>query len=128
MKLFSTYAMVLALIIAAPLVYAHHSTIAYDRTKTLTMSGSVKEWHFTNPHSWLYVVTVDETTNQEVVWKFESGSVSRLARIGWRFDTFKPGDKVVVTFSPSKHEPTEGAIIEVKFAGDNSITEPISAP
>jgi uncharacterized protein DUF6152 len=35
---------------------AHHSFAMFDSDKTLTMTGTVKEFEWTNPHSWLRVM------------------------------------------------------------------------
>jgi phage-related protein len=37
---------------------AHHSGAMFDMTKTFTVQGTVREFQYTNPHSWLQVLVV----------------------------------------------------------------------
>ena len=60
----------LAVLVAAP-SFAHHSTVMFDEDKEVTVTGVVKEFQFTNPHSWLLVdVTNDDGT--VTTWGFEA--------------------------------------------------------
>jgi len=80
---------------AAP-AFAHHSFAMFDQTKTVEHAGTVKEFQWTNPHSWL-IVTVNG-----VEWSLEMGGPGGLARNGWRPKTLVPGDKVTFTAHPLK--------------------------
>jgi len=77
---------------------AHHAGTAFSRERG-NISGVVKEFHFVNPHTFIYV-DVTEADGSVVTYKFEGQSVSVLARSGWRKDTLKPGDKVSLSYSP----------------------------
>lgn len=82
---------------AAPLV-AHHSFAAeYDSTKPLTLKGTVVKFDWVNPHSRLYMEVKNEATGKTEQWELETGNVTTLQRRGWRRDTLKPGDSIVVT-------------------------------
>jgi hypothetical protein len=83
---------------AAPAL-AHHSFAMFDQTKTVEMQGTVKEFQWTNPHSWLIVNVVDPQ-GKEVVWSLEMGGPGGLARNGWRPKTLSPGDKVTFKAHP----------------------------
>jgi hypothetical protein len=50
---------------------AHHSFAMFDATKEVTMSGTVKEFEWTNPHSWLRVTVNDQKTGKPVLWALE---------------------------------------------------------
>jgi len=52
---------------------AHHSSAMFDETKTITVTGVVKEWQLTNPHSWL-LVAVTEKDGKVTVWGFEASN------------------------------------------------------
>ena len=86
---------------AAPAL-AHHSFAMFDHEKTVAISGTLKEFEWTNPHAWLHITAVDEKSGRPVEWSFEMGSVGQLNRDGWNKDTVKPGDKVSVEFHPLK--------------------------
>ena len=91
----------LVLATAAPSV-AHHSFAAeYDRSRTITVTGSVTKLEWTNPHARLYVMGTDETGKMQE-WDFELGPPNGLMRNGWRRDSLKAGLKVVVEGFRSK--------------------------
>ena len=97
---------------------AHHSAAMFDMTKTVAVSGTVKEWQFMNPHSWLQVVALD-AEGKEVQWSFEGpspagGGVSVNSLM--RKDTFKPGDKITVESHPMKDGRHAGLLGPVTFA------------
>ena len=72
---------------------AHHSGAMFDPEKTITLKGVVKEFEYTNPHSWLWVtVTNDDKTTTD--WGFEAEGPSTLFRNGIKKSDLKPGDKV----------------------------------
>jgi len=81
---------------------AHHSFAAeYDRSRTITVTGSVTKLEWTNPHARLYVMGTDETGKMQE-WDFELGPPNGLMRNGWRRDSLKSGLKVVVEGFRSK--------------------------
>ena len=75
---------------------AHHSFSAeFDANQPVTLEGTVKEFKWVNPHSWLYVnVPQKDGTVQE--WAVEGGAPSALLRRGWTKNTLPAGTKVVV--------------------------------
>jgi Family of unknown function (DUF6152) len=75
-------------------VAAHHSTTMFDRDKTVMLSGTVKELHWTNPH---VAIFIDNTSGQGTaagLWVVELTSPGNLVRSGWTRTIVKPGDKV----------------------------------
>jgi hypothetical protein len=80
---------------------AHHSFAMFDATKEVTMQGTVKEFEWTNPHSWLRVM-IDDQSGKTLQWAIEMGSPAQQARVGWKPDSVKAGDKVSVTIHPLK--------------------------
>jgi hypothetical protein len=92
----------LALMASAVAVHAHHSFAAeFDRSKTITVTGSVTKLEWTNPHARLYVEGKDETGKMQV-WDFELGPPNGLMRNGWRRDSLQAGHKVTVEGFRSK--------------------------
>jgi hypothetical protein len=85
------------LLLAALPVLAHHSFAAeYDSTKPVTLKGTVVKFDFVNPHSRLFI-EVKDANGKAVPWELETANVGSLQRRGWKRDTLKPGDAVVVT-------------------------------
>jgi hypothetical protein len=90
---------------------AHHSSAMFDQSNQRTLTGVVKQWNFTAPHSWL-MVTVTQDDGKVVDWAFEGGGPSGA----YRKDTFKPGDKVTVVTAPMRDGRPAGSLGEVTFA------------
>ena len=93
---------------------AHHSASAYDRTRNLTVAGTVKEFKWANPHTWLYVLVPDGKGGTDL-WSFEGGSVSVLARNGWRAKSILAGQHVRVVAQPNRNGSNGGGFIKVMF-------------
>ena len=101
--------------ILTSLALAHHSAAMFDHSKTLTFKGTVKEFQYTNPHSWLQVMVTDAKGNT-VEWGFEAEGPSTLLRVGIQAGTFKPGDKVTIVANPMRDGRPAGALISATKA------------
>jgi Family of unknown function (DUF6152) len=107
--------------LAAP-ASAHHSAFMYDQDKTVTIDGVVKEFQYTNPHSWLIV----ETKNADgtlTSWGFEAEGPSTLMRAGIRKSALMPGMKIKVTGNPMKDGRPAAAWIRAELA-DGTVLDP----
>ena len=96
---------------------AHHSFSMFDETKTVTLSGAVKEFEWTNPHSWLRIMVTDEKTGKAVVWAYELSSPARLITMGMSATSVKAGDVVTVTFHPMKDGTRAGRFLKATLPG-----------
>jgi Family of unknown function (DUF6152) len=105
---------------AAPAV-AHHSFAMFDAQKTLTLEGTVKEFEWVNPHSWLRVMVNDDKTGKPVLWAVELSSPGRLITMGMRADSVKAGDAVSVTFHPMKDGTRGGQFIQAVLPGGKQV-------
>jgi len=85
--------------------FAHHSFAPhFDATRKVNISGTVKAYEARNPHSYLHVDAVDENgRTREYVC--ESHGTTQLSRIGITPQLFKPGTKLRVVGSASRHSP-----------------------
>ena len=106
-------AAVAAALFAAPAL-AHHSFAMFDADKTVELVGTVKEFQWTNPHSWLQVMVTD-AKGETKEWSLEMGSPGGLARNGWRPKTVVSGDKVTVSIHPLKDGSAGGQLLKVKL-------------
>jgi hypothetical protein len=110
---------------AAPAL-AHHSGSMFDPTKTVTIEGTVKEFQYTNPHSWLEVV-VTGPDGKVTEWGFEAEGPSTLLRAGIKAKSLQPGDKVTVVGHPMKDGRTAGSLMQVTKA-DGTVLSPRNRP
>ena len=81
--------------------FAHHSAVMFDDQKEITITGVVKEFQYTNPHSWL-LVDVKNAEGTVTTWGFEAEGPSTLTRAGIRKSDFSPGTEVKITGHPMK--------------------------
>ena len=109
---------VIALVSPAP---AHHSFAMFDADRTVTLQGTVKEFEWTNPHSWLHLMVKDEATGQQGVWALELSSPARLKRMGMSADSVKPGDAISVTFHPLKDGARGGQFLQATLPDGKQI-------
>jgi hypothetical protein len=80
---------------------AHHSAAMFESDRTITLEGVVKEFQYTNPHSWLLVDVTDE--NGEVTtWGFEAEGPSTLMRAGIRRSSIPVGSRITITGRPMR--------------------------
>jgi Family of unknown function (DUF6152) len=90
-------------------VFAHHSSAGFSQD-TKEISGTVKEFQFRNPHSWIQV-EVTGADGKIVEWSVEWGSPNQLGREGIRPSTFLPGTKVTMRIHPmSNGSPVAGFV------------------
>ena len=87
-------------VIAVPSL-AHHSATMFDQQKTITVEGVVKEFQYTNPHSWL-LVDVKNKNGSITTWGFEAEGPSTLQRSGIRPSDFAAGTKLKISGHPMK--------------------------
>jgi hypothetical protein len=88
------------LLSVAPLA-GHHSLAAeFDVSKTITVSGTITNMRWTNPHSWLYV-DVKNARGQIEKWEIEFASPNSLYRRGWRRTDLPPKSTITVVGYPS---------------------------
>src|SRR5688500_16928247 len=98
--LLKMFAAALALTASVPLG-AHHSGAMFDDKKEITLTGVVKEFQYTNPHSWL-LVDVKGADGKVTTWGFEAEGPSTMLRAGIRRSDFQAGTQVTITGHPMK--------------------------
>jgi hypothetical protein len=104
---------------------AHHSAAAYDRDSEIELAGTIKEFQYTNPHSWLIVEVVDKT-GKTVDWGFEAEGPSSLLRAGIKISSLKPGEKIAVKGHPLKDGRPAATLVSVTKA-DGSVLSTTAA-
>ncbi len=94
---------------------AHHSTAMFDMQKSVTLNGTIKEFQWTNPHTFTYVM-VEGNAAASGEYALEGMSPNYLGRNGWSKRSLKPGDKVVLQVHPLKDGRKGGFMVSVKLA------------
>ena len=94
---------------------AHHSTAGYDYTKKVTLTGTVRQMQWTNPHCYLQLL-VPDASGHPVEWSIETGTPALSATLGWTKNSVKAGDKVTVVLSPLKNGGHAGTLDTVTLS------------
>jgi Family of unknown function (DUF6152) len=100
-----------AMLLTLP-AHAHHSNSAFYVEKVITIKGVVKEFRWTNPHTWL-IMTVDDGKGNKTEWSVEGRPPGILMRSGWTPKVLKPGEIVTVDLSPAKDNTNSGLMARV---------------
>ncbi|MBI3047690.1 MAG: hypothetical protein HYY76_05205 [Acidobacteria bacterium] len=107
-------AVVLALGAASP-VLSHHSHAMFDHTNEVTVTGTVTEFVFRNPHVFLYL-DVKNPNGEVINYSVEMSNIPNMIRRGITPATFKPGDTVTVKVHPLKDGRRGGNYVTVTAA------------
>ena len=103
-------------LLLVPLVAgAHHSPSMFDGEKELTLSGTVREFQWSNPHSYIQLI-VKPADGPEQEWSLEMGANAYLYNLGWRPSTVKAGDRLTVKVQPLRNGSPGGLLVEAVTA------------
>ena len=105
-------ALALGALLVVSSAFAHHSPIVFDRTRQVTLTGTVTEFRWGNPHSWIHIDVAD-ADGKVGNWSIEMDPASHLAREGWRSSTLKTGDEISVVVFPLRNDEKGGQYISV---------------
>ena len=100
--------------ISRPLL-AHHSGSSYDSGHQITLTGTVSNYEWTNPHVFIYLDVKDEGGNV-VPWRVEGNSPNMLARAGWKKEMLKVGDQITVNGAPARNKSPILRLIGITLA------------
>jgi Family of unknown function (DUF6152) len=110
----------LALACLVPPSFAHHSFAAFNMDQTLSISGTVKDFEWTNPHCWivLQVLGSDGTSSE---WRFEGAPQVMLSRGGWSEDSLHAGDRITINYHPRRDGTHGGGFQSITLPDGRSI-------
>jgi hypothetical protein len=100
---------------------AHHSFSVFNTSETKTVTGTVKEIEWTNPHIWLWVNVTNDKGAVDV-YAFEGMSPNFLERRGWTRTTLKVGDKITVDYNPLRDGKNGGMFRTGKMENGKTLT------
>jgi len=93
----------------------------FDANSLVTLDATVKEFQWTNPHSWLQVLIVDDKgVAQE--WSLELGPLVVLHRWGWKPHSLNPGDRVKVSLNPLRDGSHGGRLMSIVLPGGDTLS------
>ena len=95
------------------LALAHHSAAAFDSASEKVITGTVKKFDYSNPHTWVWLDVPNDQGGVDT-WGVEGMSPNYLTRRGWTRTTLKPGDKLTITVRPMKNGEKGGMWISAK--------------
>jgi uncharacterized protein DUF6152 len=102
MKFLAVGVLSLLVVLGATPVIAHHGGSAYDSSKPTTLTGTVTDFQFIQPHP-IIALDVKDDKGEIVKWSVEMTSPNHLVRFGWNGHKLKPGDEITVVGSPAKN-------------------------
>ena len=108
-----------AVLVMAAAAFAHHSSAGFSQDPK-TISGTVKEFQFKNPHSWIQV-NVKDASGKITEWSVEWGSPNQLGREGIRPSTFPAGAEVTIRLRPDTAGAPLGIFVGAKFADGKTV-------
>jgi len=100
---------------------AHHSDAMFATDKEIVLNGTVKEFQYTNPHSWIQLV-VPAANGPAVEWSIETGAPIVLLRAGIKPTALQPGEKIMLRAHPLKNGNPGGSLIDVKKADGSMLS------
>jgi hypothetical protein len=87
---------------------AHHGSAVFDETKTVTVTGTVTDYVWANPHVYVKLDAKDDS-GKIAHWSVEGQNPVSMNAIGWRKDTFKPGDVISIDVNAAKNGSPVGS-------------------
>jgi len=102
MKLLTIGTLSLLVVLVATPVFAHHGGSAYDNSKATTLTGTVTDFQFIQPHP-IIALDVKDDKGEIVKWSVEMTSPNHLVRFGWNGHKLKPGDDITVVGRAAKN-------------------------
>ena len=122
-RLLGGLVVVAALLCSWSAAEAHHSFALFDRSKVVTISGTVREWKWANPHTWL-TVTVRKADGTDEDWALVGSSPNMMSRWGWNAADLKVGDKVMVDIHRARDGRPIGDLYMVFLANGKVLADP----
>lgn len=96
---------------------AHHSAAMFDHEELVELTGVVKEFQYTNPHSWL-LVDVTNADGTVTTWGFEAEGPSTLMRAGIRKSLLPPGTEITIRGNPLRDGRPGAAWVDAVVNGE----------
>lgn len=99
---------------------AHHSRAMFDLQRQVELSGTVREFQFSNPHCYIQLSVPNDRGGIDE-WAVEMGAPSHLRGAGWKKSTLKAGDRVRVTIAPLRDGRRGGELVRISTPDGRSL-------
>ena len=106
-------------LLAQGAAFAHHSFAMFDMSRRVTLTGTVREFQWTNPHSWIELTVMRGDAKEE--WSIEALSPNVLGRQGWKKNKLKAGDPITVVINPMRDDSKGGNLVAVTLADGTTL-------
>ena len=100
------------IVLAGAPALAHHSFAMFDQRQIMTLEGTVHEFQWTNPHSFIELDVTSAGRAQR--WSIELNSPNNLTRQGWRRTSLKAGERISVRIAPLRNGHTGGLFLDLR--------------
>jgi hypothetical protein len=110
---------IIALSLLAATVNAHHSSAMFDKDEVVETTAAVVEFQWTNPHVWIEIAIAGDTGEEQ--WSIEGLGTNTLFRMGWRPNSFVPGQEILIRFNPMRDGSQAGGFIGARFEDGSTI-------
>jgi Family of unknown function (DUF6152) len=107
---------------AAGGAHAHHSFAMFDHVNRVTLSGTVTQFQWTNPHVFIELDVPDDQGGMKH-YSIECASPNVLMRVGWKYSDVKQGDKVTLLINPLKNGDPGGMLESATFADGRTLSD-----
>jgi len=104
----------------ASIATAHHSFAPFNMEAEKTISGTIKKFDWTNPHTWIWMDVANDTGGVDT-WGIEGMSPNYLGRRGWSKNSLKPGDKVTIVIRPLRDGTPGGMFVRATLADGSEL-------
>jgi hypothetical protein len=105
------------MLLGSTCAWAHHSFAMFDRQVDLVLTGTVKEFQLSNPHSYIQLISDKDGQN----WSIEGGGVNVLVRQGWKTKSLSAGDKISVHVHPLRNGASGAELMWVQKADGSTL-------
>jgi len=111
----------LALMATSPAL-AHHSFAMFDHVNRITVTGTVTDFQWTNPHVFIEM-DVPDASGAAKHYTVECASPNVLTRVGWKFNLIKRGDKISALINPLKNGAAGGMLETVTLSDGRTFSD-----
>jgi len=110
---------------------AHHSFAMFDQTKEISITGTVSEFYWINPHTHLILnVAAGPGIDAAMVgeWDIEGANPGIMSVQGWSSTLVKPGDKITVVANPLRNGQKGASLFYVTLADGKRVYNDVARP
>ncbi|MEO6387446.1 MAG: DUF6152 family protein [Croceibacterium sp.] len=116
-------ALVALLLATATAADAHHSAAMFDQQATKTLTGTVRQFLWSNPHCFIQLVIKNEA-GQDEEWSLEMTAPVHLQRLGWSRSSLRTGERITVKIHPLRDGNHGGNVLEATGSDGKLVGKP----